>query len=72
MTEFVIHIHWRGVAGIVLGDSTRYIDAEVEKMNYFRKVIEGMAIGSLWWVANAYHLHETKEVPVKKLAIIKE
>ena len=32
-------------------------------MNYFRKVIEGMAIGSLCCVANAYHLHEMKEVP---------
>ena len=70
MTDFVIHIHWKGAAGLVLGGSTGYIDAESQliqrddkKKNYFRKVIDGMAVGSLCCVANAYHLYEMKEVP---------
>ena len=69
MTNFVIHLNWRGAAGIVLGGSTRYIDAEMKKLNYFRKVIEGMAVDSLCCVANAYHLHEMKFHAVKNLLI---
>ena len=31
MTDFVIHLNWRGAAGIVLGGSTRYMDAETRR-----------------------------------------
>ncbi|KAG2691984.1 hypothetical protein I3760_08G032000 [Carya illinoinensis] len=65
-----VHIHWKGAAEIVLASCTRFIDAtdqlvamDEDKVKFFKKAIEIMAVSSLRCVAIAYRSCESEEVP---------
>ncbi|XP_061990312.1 calcium-transporting ATPase 10, plasma membrane-type-like isoform X2 [Rosa rugosa] len=65
-----VHIHWKGAAEIILASCTRYIDdndqvaaMDDDKLMFFRKSIEDMAVGSLRCVAIAYLPYEFENVP---------
>ncbi|KAL8039978.1 hypothetical protein ABFX02_10G070500 [Erythranthe guttata] len=65
-----VHVHWKGAAEMVLASCTSYIDAndnvvqmDEDKVAYFKKAIEDMAVGSLRCVAIAYRTCEMEKVP---------
>ncbi|KAK6944577.1 Calcium-transporting P-type ATPase, N-terminal autoinhibitory domain [Dillenia turbinata] len=65
-----VHIHWKGAAELVLASCGSYIDEnnsvlqmDEQKMNFFKKVIEDMAAGSLRCVAIAFRDYEAEKVP---------
>nr|XP_043624987.1 calcium-transporting ATPase 10, plasma membrane-type-like [Erigeron canadensis]XP_043624988.1 calcium-transporting ATPase 10, plasma membrane-type-like [Erigeron canadensis] len=65
-----VHIHWKGAAEIVLAACTSYMDAngtlvplDTHKVEYFKKAIETMAIGSLRCVAIAYRTVKDETFP---------
>ncbi|KAL8479739.1 hypothetical protein ACS0TY_026611 [Phlomoides rotata] len=65
-----IHVHWKGAAEIVLASCASYVDVDdnvvlmdEEKVSYFKKAIEDMAVGSLRCVAIAYKTCEMEKVP---------
>ncbi|KAL3825633.1 hypothetical protein ACJIZ3_021662 [Penstemon smallii] len=65
-----VHVHWKGAAEIVLACCTGYIDAndsvapmDEDKLSFFKKAIEDMAVGSLRCVAIAYRMYEMDKIP---------
>ncbi|KAL7137111.1 hypothetical protein ABFS83_10G072000 [Erythranthe nasuta] len=65
-----VRVHWKGAAEMVLASCTSYIDAndnvvqmDEDKVSYFKKAIEDMAVGSLRCVAIAYRTCEMEKVP---------
>ncbi|KAJ9689361.1 hypothetical protein PVL29_014846 [Vitis rotundifolia] len=65
-----VHLHWKGAAEIVLASCTRYIDENdnvvpmtEDKVLFFKKAIEDMAVRSLRCVAIAYRPYEMENVP---------
>ncbi|KAG8376409.1 hypothetical protein BUALT_Bualt09G0060500 [Buddleja alternifolia] len=65
-----VHVHWKGAAEIVLACCTSYIDAndnvarmDEDKLSFYKRAIEDMAVGSLRCVALAYRKCETETVP---------
>ncbi|XP_071717450.1 calcium-transporting ATPase 10, plasma membrane-type-like [Rutidosis leptorrhynchoides] len=65
-----VHIHWKGAAEIVLAACTSYMDTsgnlvplDNDKVEYFKKAIETMAVGSLRCVAIAYRPFKWENFP---------
>ncbi|KAK4478832.1 hypothetical protein RD792_014333 [Penstemon davidsonii] len=65
-----VHVHWKGAAEIVLACCTGYIDAndsvaqmDEDKLSFFKKAIEEMAVRSLRCVAIAYRMYEMDKIP---------
>ncbi|XP_021275720.1 calcium-transporting ATPase 10, plasma membrane-type-like [Herrania umbratica] len=68
-----VHIHWKGAAEIVLAACSWYLDTDdgvvamdEEKVAFFEKAIESMAVGSLRCVAIAYRSYESEKVPTNE------
>ncbi|XP_074280695.1 calcium-transporting ATPase 10, plasma membrane-type-like [Silene latifolia] len=65
-----IHIHWKGAAELVLASCTSYMDEtdhvaslDEDKVSFFKKAIEQMAVQSLRCVAIAYRPYDVDKVP---------
>lgn len=71
--DSLVHVHWKGAAEIVLAACTSYMDSneqivplDEEKVQYFKKAIEDMAVQTLRCVAIAYLPLDVHNVPTSE------